>query len=44
VYADAVELIARMAKLWSTREQAAFVVGLKVRHGRKRNFMKLWEW
>jgi hypothetical protein len=43
VYADAVKLIARMAKLRSTTEQAAVVADLKARHGRKRNFMKLLE-
>ena len=40
-YAEAVKRIARMAKLRSPAEQAAFVRDLKVRHGRKRNFMKL---
>jgi hypothetical protein len=40
-YDEAAKLIARMAKLRSTSEQAAFVVDLKARHGRKRNFMKL---
>ena len=40
-YAEAVELIARMAALQSAAEQAAFVAALKARHGRKRNFMNL---
>jgi tetratricopeptide (TPR) repeat protein len=40
-YSEAVKVIARMAKLRSAGEQAAFVAELKVRHGRKRNFMKL---
>lgn len=40
-YQEAVKVIARMAKLRSTGEQAAFVAELKLRHGRKRNFMKL---
>ena len=30
-----------MAKLRSPPEQAAYVADLKTRHGRKRNFMKL---
>ena len=42
-YSEAVKVIARMAKLRSAAEQAAFVAGLKARHGRKRNFMKLLE-
>jgi hypothetical protein len=40
-YSEAVKVIARMAKLRSAGEQAAFVAELKLRHGRKRNFMKL---
>jgi hypothetical protein len=40
-YPEAVKVIARMAKLRSAAEQATFVVDLKLRHGRKRNFMKL---
>jgi len=40
-YAEATKLIARMAALQSTAEQAAYVAALKVRHGQKRNFMKL---
>jgi len=30
-----------MAKLQGATEQATFVMDLKARHGRKRNFMKL---
>jgi tetratricopeptide (TPR) repeat protein len=40
-YSEAVKVIARMAKLRSAGEQATFVADLKLRHGRKRNFMKL---
>jgi uncharacterized Zn finger protein len=40
-YAEAAKLIARMAALQSAAEQAAYVAALKVRHGQKRNFMKL---
>ena len=40
-YQEAVKIIDRMARLRSAEEQAAFVAELKVRHGRKRNFMKL---
>jgi hypothetical protein len=40
-YEEAVKLIARMAKLRSRTEQVTYVLELKVRHGRKRNFMKL---
>ena len=40
-YAEAAALIARMAALRGGAEQAAYVAGLKERHGRKRNFMKL---
>ena len=40
-YAEAAKLVARMAKLRSRTEQVTYVLELKVRHGRKRNFMKL---
>ena len=40
-YARAAALIARMGKLRSAPEQAAYVAVLKERFGRKRNFMKL---
>jgi len=40
-YAEAANLIGRMAALQSAAEQAAYVAALKVRFGRKRNFMKL---
>ncbi len=40
-YAAAVALIARIATLQDAAEQAAYVAGLKERHGRKRNLMKL---
>jgi uncharacterized Zn finger protein len=40
-YAEAAKLIARMAKLRPAAEQNAYVISLKVCHGRKRNFMKL---
>lgn len=40
-YEEAAKLIARMAALRSPDEQAAHVAALKVRFGRKRNFMKL---
>lgn len=40
-YEEAAKVIARMAKLRSAAEQAAFVTELKTRHARKRNFMKL---
>jgi SWIM zinc finger len=43
IYADAGKLIGRMAKLRKAPEHAAFVADLKVRHARKRNFMKLLE-
>jgi hypothetical protein len=33
--------MAHMAALQGTAEQAAYVAALKVRHGQKRNFMKL---
>jgi uncharacterized Zn finger protein len=41
IYDEAAKLIARMGKIRSTTEQAAYVADLKMRHGRKRNFMKL---
>jgi tetratricopeptide (TPR) repeat protein len=40
-YSEAVRLIGRMAKLRSPAEHEAFVADLKLRHGRKRSFMKL---
>jgi uncharacterized Zn finger protein len=40
-YAEAANLIARMAALRAPSEQAAYVAGVKMRHGRKRNFMKV---
>jgi len=40
-YEKAAELIARLAGLRPAGEQNAHVLSLKVRHGRKRNFMKL---
>jgi len=40
-YEQAAELIARLAELRPAGEQNAHVLSLKVRHGRKRNFMKL---
>jgi uncharacterized Zn finger protein len=40
-YAEAVKLVARMAKLRGANEQAKYLVVLKERHKRKRNFMKL---
>ena len=40
-YEEAAKLIARMAKLRDKGEHVAYVLELKVRHGRKRNFMKL---
>lgn len=40
-YEEAVALIARMAALRGGAEHAAYLAGLKERHGRKRNFMKL---
>jgi hypothetical protein len=41
IYDEAVKVIARMGKIRSTSEQAAYVADLKMRHGRKPNFMKL---
>jgi hypothetical protein len=40
-YAEAAELVARMAGLQGAGEQAAFVAVLKARFGRRRNFVKL---
>ena len=40
-YEEAMKVIARMGKIRSATEQAAYVADLKMRHGRKRNFMKL---
>lgn len=40
-YADAVKMIGRMERLRTAEEQSAYTAELKVRHGRKRNFMKL---
>ena len=40
-YAEAAALIARMAGLRGAAEQQAYLAGVKVRHGRKRNFMAL---
>jgi hypothetical protein len=40
-YEDAIQLIARMKPLRSAPDQAAYVADLKVRHKRKRNFMRL---
>lgn len=40
-YQDAAALIARMRPLRDAAEQAAYLADIKVRHGRKRNFMKL---
>lgn len=40
-YAEAAELVARMAALRGAAEQAAYVAALRTRFGRKRNFMKL---
>jgi uncharacterized Zn finger protein len=40
-YAEAAKLVARMATLRSKKEQADYVLGLKARFDRKRNFMKL---
>ena len=42
-YQGAAELVARMAGLRDAAEQAAYVAGLKDRHARRRNFMKLLE-
>ncbi|HEY4987367.1 MAG TPA: hypothetical protein VII39_12165 [Bradyrhizobium sp.] len=40
-YAEAAKLIERMAKLRDRGEHVAYVLELKVRYGRRRNFMKL---
>lgn len=40
-YAEAVQLIGRMARLRDAGEQSAYLAALKLRHGRKRNLMKL---
>ena len=40
-YAEAVKIIARMAPLRRAGDHAAYLAGLKVRFGRKRNLMKL---
>jgi SWIM zinc finger len=40
-YTEAVKLVARMAKLRGVNEQAKYLIALKERHKRKRNFMKL---
>jgi hypothetical protein len=40
-YAEAVKLVGRMAPLRDGAEQASYISALKVRHGRKRNLMKL---
>lgn len=42
-YAEAVKLIARMAKLRGGPEQATYLAKVRERHGKKRNFMKLLE-
>jgi hypothetical protein len=41
IYDEATKVIARMKKIRSAAEQAAYIADLKMRHGRKRNFMKL---
>lgn len=41
LYPEAVKLIKRMAKLQDAGEHASYVSALKMRHQRKRNFMKL---
>jgi hypothetical protein len=40
-YAEAAQLVARMAKLQSAAEQERFVADLKTRYARRRSFMKL---
>jgi hypothetical protein len=40
-YAEAVKLVNRMAPLRDGAEQGSYISALKVRHGRKRNLMKL---
>jgi uncharacterized Zn finger protein len=42
-YEEAAKLVARMATLRGKGEQVAYVLSLKVRFGRRRNFMKLLE-
>lgn len=42
-YEEAAKLVARMATLRGRGEQVAYVLSLKVRFGRRRNFMKLLE-
>jgi hypothetical protein len=42
-YAEAVQLIARMARLRPEAEQAAYLADMKLRFARKRNFIKLLE-
>jgi hypothetical protein len=42
-YAEAAKLVARMATLRSKTEQVTYILELKVRFGRRRNFMKLLE-
>ena len=40
-YAEAADLIVRMAGLRSAAEQAAYLAAFKLRFGRKRNLMRL---
>jgi uncharacterized Zn finger protein len=40
-YAEAARLIGRMAALRAPSEQAAYIADIKLRHGRRRNFMKV---
>lgn len=40
-YAQAAALVARMGRLRSAAAQAAYAADLRVRFGRRRNFMKL---
>jgi hypothetical protein len=42
-YEQAAKLVARMAKLRARGEQVAYVLGLKQRFGRRRNFIQLLE-
>jgi hypothetical protein len=42
-YEQAAKLVARMATLRARGEQVNYVLGLKVRFGRRRNFIKLLE-
>lgn len=39
-YDDAVKLVARISALHSGGERSAYLAGLRLRHGRKRNFIK----